>query len=585
MTKIKICRVKIENFRLFTCIIESFDGANFIVFDGPNGFGKTSFYDAIELFLTGKIRRYDEWEKVVTDRRKSYGDNPIPYNRNNNDLIIKIELEIKDQKMSLMRKGKRSEINKKRISDLKIPMYKLKNFDDNDGPLIPDEEKYLAELLGNNYRENFRFLHYIEQEENIFLLKSSDKERKDSIDYLFNTIEFQAKIEKIKSGIKKMGELCGQRQRGHLENISSEIANLKKSISGESRECGYFRLMNWRMYAWDEPKIEFKSGEYANYVGGDGILERIKQFVANFNEFKKINKNKILDSYLARRDQLTQIILYYKDVEKVNDYVEKQANQEAIKNYLIEIDKGALNAIVNGKIDLGGLSSLLTEKIDVRSYSVLKAKILELHKTMSSFSEAATSLKESRISFVKKFNRYEQIRGGAKECPLCGYEWESSSELRSKLQMQEKKFDDLARKSGQELSSYLSQFENEYINTIGKTFASYLAVNQVDGKYVEELKRAARNKGELRKLFNEIESEGIRLNNYMTNDRADAVSSKLGSLIAEIENKKHLIDPERVKLYYADIYIKYFNENEENVHKITREDIEKKKRYIEWLYI
>jgi exonuclease SbcC len=44
MPKIKIGKVKIENFRLFTSMSQGFDGANIIVFDGPNGFGKTSFY-------------------------------------------------------------------------------------------------------------------------------------------------------------------------------------------------------------------------------------------------------------------------------------------------------------------------------------------------------------------------------------------------------------------------------------------------------------------------------------------------------------------------------------------------------------
>lgn len=54
---ITINRLYIENYKLFSRKEIDFSGALLSVFDGPNGYGKTSIFDAIELLITGKISR------------------------------------------------------------------------------------------------------------------------------------------------------------------------------------------------------------------------------------------------------------------------------------------------------------------------------------------------------------------------------------------------------------------------------------------------------------------------------------------------------------------------------------------------
>jgi exonuclease SbcC len=67
---IKINRILINNFKPFRKFEINFTDSRFIVFDGPNGFGKTSFYDAIELLLTGRMRRYDELYETTIHGKK-----------------------------------------------------------------------------------------------------------------------------------------------------------------------------------------------------------------------------------------------------------------------------------------------------------------------------------------------------------------------------------------------------------------------------------------------------------------------------------------------------------------------------------
>lgn len=71
MNKMKIESLKIENFRAFKGTVEfDIDPAKPIVLlYGNNGFGKTSFFDAVEWSLTGKLARYEGSAK----ERNEYG--------------------------------------------------------------------------------------------------------------------------------------------------------------------------------------------------------------------------------------------------------------------------------------------------------------------------------------------------------------------------------------------------------------------------------------------------------------------------------------------------------------------------------
>lgn len=56
MSKVFIKRIYLDNFKLFENFTLDFsEGLN--VFDGPNGYGKTSIFDAIEYLITGDIKR------------------------------------------------------------------------------------------------------------------------------------------------------------------------------------------------------------------------------------------------------------------------------------------------------------------------------------------------------------------------------------------------------------------------------------------------------------------------------------------------------------------------------------------------
>ena len=84
-----INKIYIKNFKLFEDIPQpiSLGDAALTVLDGPNGFGKTSIFDVIELILTGKLKRIKK-----SDARIKYNE-LLLQNNSSEESILKIEFK------------------------------------------------------------------------------------------------------------------------------------------------------------------------------------------------------------------------------------------------------------------------------------------------------------------------------------------------------------------------------------------------------------------------------------------------------------------------------------------------------------
>ena len=99
MMNYKISKILIENFKHVKRAELDFSNRDLIVFDGPNGFGKTTIFDAIELVLTGKVSRVTN----TTDGRQGYND-LLFSNRSNQDTIIRIEFYNSEDKFTVVKR-------------------------------------------------------------------------------------------------------------------------------------------------------------------------------------------------------------------------------------------------------------------------------------------------------------------------------------------------------------------------------------------------------------------------------------------------------------------------------------------------
>ena len=83
---IKLGRMRIENFKSFVEPVEfDFTGNDLVLFDGPNGFGKTTIFDAVELCFTGEVFRVEKTDRKTKSDHILKGDNSKP-------TVIQLEL-------------------------------------------------------------------------------------------------------------------------------------------------------------------------------------------------------------------------------------------------------------------------------------------------------------------------------------------------------------------------------------------------------------------------------------------------------------------------------------------------------------
>ena len=138
----KIKKIKIQNFKDFKNINLDFESSDLIVFDGPNGFGKTSIYDAIELLFTGKIRRFDDLRSILIDGRESFSEHPFLCDYSNGDISITIEFLKKGIAYVFERTAIRDDLTNS-IDFSLYKLYKKDEFDSEERDLILNEEEYL----------------------------------------------------------------------------------------------------------------------------------------------------------------------------------------------------------------------------------------------------------------------------------------------------------------------------------------------------------------------------------------------------------------------------------------------------------
>ncbi|TOK14276.1 hypothetical protein CGI24_24635, partial [Vibrio parahaemolyticus] len=76
-----------------------------IIYDGPNGFGKTSLFDAKQLLFRGQLPRIAARLKPVTPNKHSFKSNLYRHNGYTGDIHIIAELTNGKQTINIMRKA------------------------------------------------------------------------------------------------------------------------------------------------------------------------------------------------------------------------------------------------------------------------------------------------------------------------------------------------------------------------------------------------------------------------------------------------------------------------------------------------
>lgn len=311
----KIKKILLYNFKNFRheTFVDFSDNITFLV--GPNGFGKTTIFDAIELGLTGNISRITQAIQV-TGENVAY-NKPFFQNDISEPVIVKLWLEKSNgEQLVIIRKlinsnptGGKVFAPKKSIEQFKLFRQEEvtdDNFKSIDNiRLSPIQQTVIDEFLDINGKYEidtiFNLFNYIQQEETTFFLKKTEKDRSNNLSFLVKTDEIEDKVSKIDKITRAI--------KGELRLLTEQQ---EKFTQQELDDTLYQRLFNQQVFQFDK-ECPFSTENLNQLDDFKTKVQKIIEFKQNFSisEYRrKLERDERKKEIIARDSVLRFSILF-----------------------------------------------------------------------------------------------------------------------------------------------------------------------------------------------------------------------------------------------------------------------------------
>lgn len=445
----KIESLKVRNFKCFDNkkFYEFYfiQGANPTILSGPNGFGKTTFFDAIELIFTKKITRLNA---QIEDGRTNLGKNILLNTSDECGYLILTLVNTRYEKITII-----AEIDN---SLTKLTVESSIKFTYIEGPMESTSfDEYInssviwksdiTEFENLNYiKEHFNIYYYVSQAESVHFLKNTISNRKDSMTKLLQTEMIQEKIDIIEKELigatkAKKGVVVNEEITATKSELDNKISNLKKKLddaSGKYEAINYTQLLvypqNYEKKKWDieNPDLqnitEEQLGEYFAEING------IAKLYQDLADYKKYLKNKEILTFSNSNEAISNYIKFYGFI-KDNKFDSQQVEDEIIK--------------LNRTLDVYRYSAFFRQELEISNYK--KDDMLQLQQmgivseslNISEVDDLVNEIKALNFQLgdnQKKINELIQAReklhsinevkdniANASNCPYCNYPYEN----------------------------------------------------------------------------------------------------------------------------------------------------------------
>ena len=459
----KIKKILIKNFKNIKERIIDFQ-ENVTLFVGPNGFGKTTIFDAIELSLTGKIRRIEESD--YSDGRSSFS---APYFQNNPNENTFIELMLTNDEgnslivSSLYKSSMNTEgSNVPKFSFSKFqrrvrvgPGISFQSDEDFEGSSERDIQKDISQFLGYESEDyslgdTFDLFNYIQQDETAYYLKQKEKDRKEQLNFLLNIgnyVNRKNRLERLRSTLSSTEKELREK-KGKLKNSPIKYNTLYSKLS--LREDTDFAFNNKSIVFDDE-----LSNESLNIYLSE--IEKLQEFRDSFSPkdyFLRKQSEQFERDVLEDKDFICYLIIrkIFENQENIESIKqnhslilnEKNYSYFLLKNYIEQLESLENDSRIfkRGKI----LKSLLDVEIDKLNIESIKNSLngfvdWEFGKVwFEMFDSKLTNYKNKKEQLddgTDSINKLLEIRSRLKEhsdnnhseCVFCGYDWIESKNL------------------------------------------------------------------------------------------------------------------------------------------------------------
>ncbi|MGR5077588.1 AAA family ATPase [Photobacterium swingsii] len=576
----QISKIEVSSFKAFKHIYLDLGESSLLTLDGPNGYGKTSIFDAIELLLTGQINRIQNlFSTLLTKKKRDYADNLFWNSRSGeNDLLIKIEFINDGQKLVLARHCQAAMFKKPAYNRAdkyeNFKLYELSEFESSAFTKANQrDDSFLDEVFGKNFRENFSFLNYLEQGQNRLLHTRVD-ERKEKLGNLFNISDIEAEIESCNTIYNKFTRYINNPERAaKVISLKDEIDTLQSTLQAETGIVEYKKLSTTDIQSGWDKEILFSTYSAVDHAAYLESVRRINALLPLKATIKTRVHNETIDAEIQRNEEsLRSLAQFGKDLGKLDelevikkgiDYLERSAT--IIKRGASTIQAEEAQSLPNwGEGRLEWFESKIETRNNLREKSSANAKVAaELER-----------LKRQLLEEHKKSYPDDQM------CPLCGADWEAHRSMVDAIETRSKQISNSLSQDGKDLLNLIAAMDAE-LKLIDTHVQDRLKV--IRPKFEPNL-YAALTKVRLQlpaiiQLKEKLQNENIQFTDSFTKID-DVVVERLEKLKEILRNKKE-VESDAVALpedWRDTISITF--KDLQDFYIITAEDLRNKEQYI-----
>lgn len=581
-----------HNFKLFSHASVELKGQALTVLDGPNGYGKTTTFDAIEYILTGTVERIENSTNV--NGNTSYDEDCLIKSSSDKSGTY-VEGYFTDGNQNLMIRRKigngegRGKNNPRQIKSRTKTDITLDGKIIMEGAECEEANEKVTKLLDKKVIKFYNRYFYISQEDRLAFLKKNDADR-------MKEIEKQFGIEKEEAMLKKLGS--ARKKFSNFEKaLETDIGNKKQEIKNviipeENEEKGktieYKKLLdNDINIIWDKefPQII----DVGKLSGMQQEVEGVGAFSRDFSTFCKEKKNIWIKQRWQNKTELKGMLFLHSQEEKKEDFFQQMREYREIQKMIQPLqEKTPLYA----KVSYDKIAEILGFDVDLVQISQILKNVNTYQRNLKQEESVRNELLRLRTELVAA--RKKWIEFGIKEieeekCPLCGHPWDNPEQLEASIKALTFVLENNKGDNQKLLDEEIDKLKKIYIEQYQDNVEGYLKKhayldNEVCNE-VYQLGEAFRTK--YRSFSRDCKKYQIGLEEWVLDENTvhnadevvdnfikECLEKNLTEIAQEYEERK-------IKYDYVNIFKRIYNEKEERVKKLSEEEVKQKKEYLE----
>lgn len=479
----KIESLKVRNFKCFDekKFYEFYfkQDINPVILSGPNGFGKTTFFDAIELIFTKNITRLNS---EIEDGRTNLGKNILLNTSSECGYLVLTLINDSKDRVTIIAEIDNGLTRLTIDTALRFTYVEgtidISNFNEFISSSLT-WKKDISEFEYLNYiKEHFNIYYYVSQAESVHFLKNNISNRKNSLTKLLQTGKVDSKVDyldkKLIGGrLSKEGVLINDEIKSTKIELGKKLKDLKTKIENTNdggKEVAYKKLLEYpegiNVEYWDVEIDEEKSLTDKQIEAFIDEINALYNLYTDMDDYRTWTNNNEILNLSNNNVAINNYIKYYDfivdddiDVKKIEDRIDEL-------NYKLDVFKYSdffRTELDVSKFKMGDLVKLQELKIipadtDIKDLHNQVEEIKTLNNNIGENSRTINEIIEAR----ERLHTVGKNNPNSPHCPYCNSPFDNLELLESAY----KSLSTQLKKSQGSLATRLAQMKKDFSNSV-----------------------------------------------------------------------------------------------------------------------